>query len=50
MSFYDDGKQVLSNLESYYRESIQKEKKVVRQQSKPFIKNWTWPPILKTGI
>ncbi len=33
MSFYDDGKQVLSGLESYYRESIPKEKKVVRQQS-----------------
>ena len=33
MNFYDDGKQVLTGLESYYRESIQKEKKVIRQQS-----------------
>ncbi|MFA5906895.1 MAG: hypothetical protein WC836_23390, partial [Desulfobacula sp.] len=32
MSFYDDGKQVLTGLEAYYRESIRKEKKVIRQQ------------------
>ncbi len=32
MSFYDDGRQVLTGLESYYNESVQKEKKVIRQQ------------------
>ena len=33
MSFYDNGRQVLNNLETYYNESIGKEKKVIRQQS-----------------
>lgn len=32
MSFYDDGRQVLTGLEAYYNESVQKEKKVIRQQ------------------
>nr|NJM02593.1 hypothetical protein [Desulfobacula sp.] len=32
MSFYDDGRQVLTGLEAYYRESLRKEKKVIRQQ------------------
>ena len=31
MSFYKDGKRVLSNLDSYYNQSINKEKKVIRQ-------------------
>ena len=31
MNFYEDGKKVLSNPDSYYNQSINKEKKVVRQ-------------------
>ncbi|MCK5348773.1 MAG: hypothetical protein KAJ25_05255, partial [Desulfobacula sp.] len=31
MSFYKDGKKVLSNLDSYYKQSINKEKKVIKQ-------------------
>ena len=31
MSFYDDGEKVLSNLDSYYNQSVNKEKKVIRQ-------------------
>jgi len=33
MSFFEDGKKVLSNLDSYYNESIRKEKKVIRQRT-----------------
>ena len=31
MSFFEDGKNVLSNLDEYYNQSIHKEKKVIRQ-------------------
>lgn len=33
MSFYKDGKKVLSNLDRYYNQSINKEKKVIRQRT-----------------
>lgn len=33
MSLFDNGRQVLNHLESYYNESIGKEKKVIRQES-----------------
>ncbi|MFA5905048.1 MAG: hypothetical protein WC836_14035, partial [Desulfobacula sp.] len=33
MSLFDNGRQVLNHLESYYNESIAKEKKVIRQES-----------------
>jgi L-2,4-diaminobutyrate decarboxylase len=33
MSFYEDGKTVLVHLNRYYRQSIEKEKKVIRQRS-----------------
>ncbi len=33
MSLFDNGRQVLNHLETYYKESIGKEKKVIRQQS-----------------
>ncbi len=33
MSFYENGKQVLNSLETYYIESVGKQKRVIRQQS-----------------